>query len=494
MKKSYLCLGLALAISLFALAQNIPHAVDSPEYDAYKHSLIGTPNQPVELNQKSSIPAFPYSAQTREGLLIPLDDTFFMALAGNDDSYTSAIELPFIFDFYGSTHTHFYINNNGNISFNNPYSTYTSTGFPIAGFPMLAAFWADVDTRPAASGKVWCRIEANRVTVIWDAVGYFSNQTDKLNTFEVIFTDGTDPLIGLGNNVAFSYGDMQWTTGSASGGSNGFGGTPATVGLNKGDGIHYALIGRFDHEGTDYYGPSGAPSGISWLDNQLFTFNTMMGTNIPPVFLGVPQNTIQIAEGSTENITISVISPIALNTVYANVLHDIPDGITYSIVPGNPCMINIEITATGSNGGVHYIELNAFDNGDPVLTSNAGFFVELTGPPEPYIHLDAQNSPYYFTSNYVVQNGQHLSIDSGVQIFFAPNTGMRVFGSMDATGVTFNASTAGGWNGILVNSSASPLVFNNCIIQHALNGLFLQNTSFEINNLTISNPDSLSVE
>jgi hypothetical protein len=48
--------------------------------------------------------------------------------------------------------------------------------------------------------------------------------TDKLNDFQLILTDGSDPLLPNGNNIAFCYGDMQWTTGSASQCVGGFGG------------------------------------------------------------------------------------------------------------------------------------------------------------------------------------------------------------------------------------------------------------------------------
>ena len=44
--------------------------------------------------------------------------------------------------------------------------------------------------------------------------------------------------------VIFLYAEalIQWTTGSESGGTNGFGGTPAQVGFNAGDGIQYASV------------------------------------------------------------------------------------------------------------------------------------------------------------------------------------------------------------------------------------------------------------
>jgi hypothetical protein len=55
----------------------------------------------------------------------------------------------------------------------------------------------------------------------------------------VIISNGNDSNMGLGNNVCFCYGDMQWAT------SGGFGGTPATVGANKGDGVAYQSYGRY---------------------------------------------------------------------------------------------------------------------------------------------------------------------------------------------------------------------------------------------------------
>ncbi len=199
----------------------------------------------------------------------------------NDDFSTSLIPLSFPFTFYGTQYNRVYINNNGNLSFEQPYSTYTSTGFPITGYAMVSSFWADVDTRTGGntgSGIVYYKSEPNRFTVIWDRVGYYGYRADKLNTFEIVITDGTDPLVGVGKNVCFSYGDMQWTTGSASGGVGGFGGTPATVGANMGDGVNYALIGRFDHEGYDFDGAGGNPDGVSYLDWKTFKFNISQGS------------------------------------------------------------------------------------------------------------------------------------------------------------------------------------------------------------------------
>ena len=246
---------------------------DSPDYDSWKQRQI-KPVSPYGKSRTvmSNIEAFGSGERDPFNLLIPLDATFTLALDPNDDQYTDEITLPFVFSLYGQPYQSFWINNNGNVTFDEGYYSYTPWGFPIDDSPMLAPFFADVDTRGA--GAVWYKMESNRVIVIWDHVGYYGSHADKLNTFELIFTDGTDPTIGIGNTVAFSFADMSWTTGDASDGVDGFGGTAATVGINKGDGVAYDQIGRFDHAGYDYDGPFDNNDGVDWLDGKVFYFGT----------------------------------------------------------------------------------------------------------------------------------------------------------------------------------------------------------------------------
>lgn len=271
----------------FAQSQQIGQGLSAEEYQQLK--AAGKLPRPQQVEPPRSPRAEniirPADGIQSNGLMVPLDSTFSVVPFTNgappeyrnDDGSTVPIPLSFTFTFYGSQYSQVYINNNGNLSFDGPYSSYSSTGFPINAFAMIAPFWADIDTRNPASGVVYYKSEAKRFIIIWDRVGYYSYHADKVNTFELIITDGSDPLIGIGNNVCFSYGDMQWTTGDASNGVGGFGGIPATVGANKGDGVNYALVGRFDHEGVDYDGPGGNPDGVSYLDNKHFCFNVAQG-------------------------------------------------------------------------------------------------------------------------------------------------------------------------------------------------------------------------
>src|SRR4249920_2571215 len=73
-------------------------------------------------------------------------------LSRNDDGSSPAIDITSVFgnglNFFGHTYTALYLNNNGNITFSGPLSTFTP-GPITAGLnnPIIAVFWADVDTR-----------------------------------------------------------------------------------------------------------------------------------------------------------------------------------------------------------------------------------------------------------------------------------------------------------------------------------------------------------
>ncbi|MEW6133759.1 MAG: nidogen-like domain-containing protein [Pseudomonadota bacterium] len=180
----------------------------------------------------------------------------------NDDSYKAGVSLNAIFgatglNFFGKNYDYVSINNNGNVTFSNdPLAglyTYTPFGLEKGGYAIIAPFFADVDTRlsggaigpnqvtPTPGGTsrgsdiVWYDMDTTgygKLTVTWDDVGYYSYHTDKLNAFQL-------QIIGTGNgnfDMVFRYEAVNWTTGDASGGSGGLGGTVARAGYSTGDG------------------------------------------------------------------------------------------------------------------------------------------------------------------------------------------------------------------------------------------------------------------
>jgi Ca2+-binding RTX toxin-like protein len=184
-------------------------------------------------------------------------------LTRNDDSYTSNINISNVFgaaglNFFGTNYTNISVNNNGNITFGSGLSTYTPYGMQSSSRPMIAPFFADVDTRGGtvsatpggtSTGSNLVYYDFNTtgngaLTVTWDDVGYYNSKTDKLNAFQL-------QLVGTGGgnfDVIFRYETVNWTTGSASGGTGGLGGTVARAGYSTGDGASWYELPQSGNE------------------------------------------------------------------------------------------------------------------------------------------------------------------------------------------------------------------------------------------------------
>lgn len=322
--------------------------------------------------------------------LLSLDTTYMVAMAPNDDGSSALLALPFTFEFYGVNYNSVYINNNGNISFVSPYYEFTANPFPDPTFNMIAPFWGDVDTRNPGSGLVYYKMDAHSMIVKWENVGYFNAYADKLNTFQLIITDGTDPIIPGGNNVSFCYGDMQWTTGDASSGVGGFGGVPATVGVNIGNGINYFQVGRFDQPGGAFDGPYSLNDGIDFLDNQEIYFNVSDTLNIPPIIVNETIcDTIDVYSGDTLRAAgdplifpISVTTPEIDQIVNASfACPAAPASFTYSVLTNTDVFKKYECTFdyTGLPNGIYVVNITASDNGTPALTATSKVVIRVNG-------------------------------------------------------------------------------------------------------------------
>lgn len=311
-----------------------------------------------------------------------------------DDGSFGPLALPFQFYLYGQLWNSVFININGNVTFGSTYDfnmgTFSSTGFPVNGYPIVAPFWADVDLGGSCGGcnQVQYKVTPTALYVNWTNVGYFSTQTDLLNTFQVIITDGTDPVVPNGANVSFCYKDMQWTTGGASGGTGGFGGTPASVGANQGNGVDYIQFGRFDHAGTDYDGPFGAADGVSFLDDQYFSYSTDITlANVPPVISGQSVcDTLVLCVNESSILQVAFLSPEPDQTTVPDVSSPTLTGISIlTATTGVNASITVEVTPTLADVGYHTITFTGADNGTPAITStlNVVLLVQTAADMEP---------------------------------------------------------------------------------------------------------------
>ena len=375
-----LLLGIIGLCSFLAKSQTIK--LDSKEYQMLKSQGLISNQSVLNVIPSNNSTVHYTGSSSKSGVcdcLIPLDSTFTLAMLPNDDEFSNVIVLPFNFSFYGTSYDSLYINNNGNVSFDLPYSTFTANPFPDPSYNMIAPFWADVDTRSTNGGNVWYKLTPHSLVVVWDHVGYWNMMEDKLNTFQLIISDGQDTLVPAGNNVSFCYGDMQWTTGSASGGINGIGGTPATVGVNIGNGIDYFQVGQFDTLGTAFDGPYNTFDAVDFLDDQEIYFNLASSTtNIPPLVMSsLICDTIDVYTGDTLHKSLNAIdfsigvSTPEIGQVLTTAIEcaSMPSALSYiTHTNGEFTQYDVTFDATSVQPGTYLIEMDVTDNGIPAQT------------------------------------------------------------------------------------------------------------------------------
>ena len=358
-------LGQVLATSLTGAAQTVTDPSATRGYDAAKNAAILAGNRGVAGPAPAKAKVRTAAHRTTAGCFIPFDASY-NTVSRNDDGSFGPIALPFDFHLYGTVYNQVWINTNGNLTFTTPFSSFSSSGFP-AQMPMVAPFWADVDTRNPASGLIHYKLSPTNLIVTWDNVGYYANMADKRATFQAIIGSSTDALLGPGQNVSLRYGDqMQWTTGSASGGNGGFSGVPATVGVNNGNGVDYVQVGRFSLNNSNYDGPGGANDGVYYLENQCFGFNVSRTGNVPPSASNLPvNNTVNVACGQTVTLDPRFLGPEVNQNVSVAVNTGNLCNTTVTTTSGITASAHIVITGASCNVGTHPLVLTATDNGSP---------------------------------------------------------------------------------------------------------------------------------
>ncbi|MBP7515396.1 MAG: gliding motility-associated C-terminal domain-containing protein [Flavobacteriales bacterium] len=334
--------------------------------------------------------------------------TWPLGSQNEDDGAAGPFALPFTFNLYGDTYTDFYLNINGNISFGTAYNTFTAEGFPSAAYVMVAPFWADVQLTGDLVGSIKYKITDHALFVNWTDVGYYAQHYDKRNTFQLIVTDGTDPVIGLGNNVSFCYKDMQWTTGDASQGVDGFGGVPSTTGANRGNGTDFIQFTRNDHDGLDYDGPFGNADGVSWLDYKSFRFTTAVSTqNIPPIInSNFLCDTVEVCMGELVDFNVTFLTPEEDQSII-NTSAEAPtiDNFASTVINnGTNATINVQFIPTIADTGFHVVTFTGQDNGADSLESTVSIVLAVYYTPAP---------PPIITGDTIACEGQGVVLTAG---------------------------------------------------------------------------------
>ncbi|XP_047199382.1 alpha-tectorin [Hippoglossus stenolepis] len=178
-----------------------------------------------------------------------------------DDGSSPEISLLIPFVFFNIPYRSIYVNNNGVISFNVQVSQFTPEAFPLSDSrSFIAPLWADVHN--GIRGDVYYRESTEReileratqdvrkyfknvptFTATWVFIAtwhqvtfYGGSQTTPVNTFQTVLISDGGAFFTM-----FNYGEIVWSTGTASGGDplTGLGGTTAQSGFNGGDIGHF---------------------------------------------------------------------------------------------------------------------------------------------------------------------------------------------------------------------------------------------------------------
>ncbi len=222
--------------------------------------------------------------------------------AANDDNVLTGINIGFGVNFFGNDFTQLNLSNNGNVQFSSSFGTFTPFNLTGAtGDPIIAPFFADVDTRAAGSNPVTYGTGTlggfDAFAANWDQVGVY-NQISIFNTFQLVLINRSDT--GAGNfDFEFNYSLVNWETGTASGGSSsGLGGISARAGYNSGTGTFFELTGSGVNGGfldTNLttgliYNQLGTPfDGANMAGRYDFQVRNGNVTIEPPTFVPVPE-------------------------------------------------------------------------------------------------------------------------------------------------------------------------------------------------------------
>ncbi|HMD51128.1 MAG TPA: nidogen-like domain-containing protein [Solirubrobacteraceae bacterium] len=170
---------------------------------------------------------------------------------------TAPETYPFGFsvNFFGTKYSGAFINNNGNLTFTQPLSQYTPESLTSFGSPIIAPYFADVDTRNPSSAIINFgrgTLEGKKVFVVnWPGVGCFAEIGSVLNNFQAILIDRPERNTGPNGDdfdIEFNYNQIQWDTGEASGGNEVCLkaeplGVPAIAGYTNGSTSHFEIPG-----------------------------------------------------------------------------------------------------------------------------------------------------------------------------------------------------------------------------------------------------------
>ena len=212
----------------------------------------------------------------------------------------TTVPLGFSINLYGTEYSGAYINNNGNITFDNPLPNFTAFGLAGTSSVVIAPFFADIDTRVGNTVEFGTgTLNGHRVFVVnWPGVGCFDQNDTVTDNFQLILIDRPDRATGrLGDDfdIEFNYDSIQWDASQANGGG------PLCTNAAPSNSTNSAVVGFSNGTSTtaDTFQLPGSQTSGAFLDSNASTGlihddlnSTVPGRYIFGVTAGSPQTTV----------------------------------------------------------------------------------------------------------------------------------------------------------------------------------------------------------
>jgi gliding motility-associated-like protein len=313
------------------------------------------------------------------------------------DFSTLPIQISFDFELYGIVYNSFYLNSKGSVSFDDYTIDWTPEEFPVTTdeVAQIAGFWADADY--TTSGEIYYKVTQEEVYINFVDVGYYNDNTDLLNSYQIVITSDDSGVLPEGANTQMCYLDMNWAHGDV-GGSGGCCGTnPATVGMDAApDFGPYLQFGRFNTLDDTYNGPQGTgdgnDDGVNWLDYRIFNMDASEDSeNINPFPTGsLGCDTLFLCLGNTYDINMSFLGPEPNQTITVET-NDLA-GWEYALTDGETANITGLFTALPENVGTNVINITATDDGTPTGVTELTVVLEVLDIELPELVLDGNSA------------------------------------------------------------------------------------------------------
>ena len=138
----------------------------------------------------------------------------------NDDGSSPLQSIGFTINFFGSTTSTLYANNNANITFDSAYGGFTALAMTTVNRQIVAAFLADLDTSHAQSNVVTYGTGTVGSNASFNAnyldVGYFPAAGDKLNRMQIVLIQRSDTGTSTNFDIEYNFERILWDQTGAS--------------------------------------------------------------------------------------------------------------------------------------------------------------------------------------------------------------------------------------------------------------------------------------